>query len=224
LKRTKDEDIFEEIEDPTEEVEELTSHVPRFRDDDLDDEFEDPDALEDAEELERRRAKYSELKKVDKIFNNSYNMGQVAGEEIEEPRSNTPIRLDTSSPDYHMYDRDQHSDYIDNAITQIDIHEFVSKSDEVQAILGPDPDKKKFNKTEVNDLFLIIKEGVSKGAKSSVFVSPIHVLDSISSLTGLEYKKLFDMMIYENKEILLLELDKKYTFLDKPAADTKMYE
>lgn len=223
MKKTKDEDIFEEIEDPTEEVEELISHVPRFRDD-IDDEFEDPDLLEDAEELERRRAKYSELKKVDKIFNNSYNMGQVAGEEIEEPRSNTPIRLDISSPNYHMYDRDQHSNYIDNSIIQIDIHEFVSKSSEVQAILGPDSNKKKFNKTEVNDLFLMIKDGVSKGDKSSVFVSPIHVLDSISSLTGLEYKKLFDMMIYENKEILLIELDKQYTFLDKPAADTKMYE
>jgi hypothetical protein len=131
--------------------------------------------------------------------------------------------LDSSSPDYHLYDREQYSDHIDNRITQVDIDAFVSKSKEIQAILSSDPDKKKFTKQEINDLFTIITAGVSKGETSSVFVSPIHVLDAVSGLTNMEYKKLFDALAYENKETLLLELNKKYGFLDKPSKNLKMF-
>jgi hypothetical protein len=39
----------------------------------------------------------------------------------------------------------------------------------------------------------------------------------------MEYKKLFDMLEYEHKETLLLELNKKYGFLDKPSKNFKMF-
>lgn len=178
---------------------------------------------EDADEMERRRVEYSRLRKNDKIFNNSYNMGQNLSEDEEEVRSHSEIKLDSSSPDYHLYDRDQYSDHIDNTITQYDIDQFVSGSDKIQAILGDQPDKRKFTKPEINELFQLITIGVSKGEDTSVFVSPIHILDAISSLTCMEYKKLFDMLTYEHKEILLLELNKKYGFLDKPSKNLKMF-
>lgn len=179
---------------------------------------------EDPVELERRRTEYARLRKNDKIFNNSYNMGQTSSDEDEgDVRSHSEIKLDSSSPDYHLYDRDQYSDHIDNKITQYDIDQFVSTSDEIQAILGDQPDKRKFTKPEINELFQLITIGVSKGEDTSVFVSPIHILDAISSLTCMEYKKLFDMLTYEHKEILLLELNKKYGFLDKPSKNLKMF-
>ena len=179
---------------------------------------------EDPVELERRRTEYSRLRKNDKIFNNSYNMGQNLSEEDEsESRSHTEIKLDPSSPDYHLYDREKYSDHIDNKITQYDIDQFVSGSSETLAILGDQPDKRKFTKPEVNELFQLITVGVSAGKDTSVFVSPIHILDAISSLTCMEYKKLFDMLTYEHKEILLLELNKKYGFLDKPSKNLKMF-
>ena len=89
--------------------------------------------------------------------------------------------------------------------------------------MGPEPAKKKFIKSEINDLFKIILNGVSVGESASVFVSSIHVLDTISALTCMEYKKLFDMLIYDNKEILLIELNKKYSFLDKSSKNLKMF-
>ena len=150
-------------------------------------------------------------------------MGQNLSEDDEDSRSSSEIKLDASSPDYHLYDRDQYSDHMDDKITQYDIDQFVIESREIQAILGDQPDKRKFNKTEINDLFVLILNGVSRGQKSSVFVSPIHVLDAISSLTTMEYKKLFDMLTYEHKEMLLLELNKKYGFLDKPSKNLKIF-
>lgn len=220
MKKDKDEDIFEEPEDDlTDSVMELEG--PSFLDpEDLEEEQID----EEAEETERRRVAYSALKKNDKIFNNSYTMGHPTGEEPEETRAHTEIRIDPGSPDYQLYDRDQHSDFVDNSITQIDIHEFVSNSTEVKEILGDDPDKKKFGKAEVNLLFEKILAGVRVGKHASSFVNPVHVFDSISSLTGLEYKKLFDMLKYENKEILLLELDGKYHILDKSSKEFRIYE
>jgi hypothetical protein len=205
-----DEDTFEEpeVDDLPAELGDIQSFIPES------DQDEDQDDIDDSEELDRRKTAYSELKKVDKIFNNSYIMGLPNGEDQEDPKPRGDIRLDVSSPDYHLYDRDQHSDHVDNSIIQVDIHNFVSTSTAVQLILGDD-DKKKFTKDEVNTLFELIRNGVSHGEKASAFVSAIHVLDSISSLTRLEYKKLFDMCKYENKEILLLELDTKYHFLDK---------
>ena len=217
MKKKKNEELFEDL--GFEEQDQLAD------DDEEDSSFElyDVDEEEDPAELERRRTEYAKLRKNDKIFNNSYNMGQNLSEDEEDSRSSSEIKLDASSPDYHLYDRDQYSDHMDDKITQYDIDQFVIESREIQAILGDQPDKRKFNKTEINDLFVLILNGVSRGQKSSVFVSPIHVLDAISSLTTMEYKKLFDMLTYEHKEMLLLELDKKYGFLDKPSKNLKIF-
>jgi hypothetical protein len=176
---------------------------------------------DDPIELERRKQKYSTLRKTDKIFNNSYNMGQ--NEQSDDSKYNSTIKVDVGSSHYQMYDRDQYSDHIDNTITQRDIDNFISASDEIRAIVGDKPEKRKFTKIEVNDLFKLISTGVASGDHTSFFVSPIHVLDAISSLTNMEYKKLFDMLTYDYKETLLLELNKKYGFLDKPSKNLKMF-
>jgi hypothetical protein len=49
------------------------------------------------------------------------------------------------------------------------------------------------------------------------------VLDAISITVAMDYKKLFDMLSYENKEVLLLELNTKYGFLDKIMKSNKMF-
>ncbi len=212
-------DAIDEVEQE-ELPDELTG--PSMLEDDTSDSDEDFDD-EDSDELERRKSAYSELKKADKIFNNSYTMGLTTGDEPEEIRSHGEIKLDISSPDYHLYNKEQHAEHVDNAIIQVDIDKFVSASPEIKAILGNDV-KKKFNKAEINLLFDLIGAGVRSGNTASSFVTSIHVLDAISSLTRLEFKKLFDMCTYENKEILLLELDNTYHFLDKPATNHKIYE
>lgn len=176
---------------------------------------------DDPIEIARRKNRYASLRKSDKIFNNSYNMGSNSSD--EDSRSSMNIKVDISSPHYHLYDRDHYSDHIDDTITQYDIDKYISESDEVRAILGNTTEKRKFTKIEINDLFRIITAGVKTGEHSSFFVSPIHILDSISSLTNMEYKKLFDMLEYDHKETLLLELNKKYGILDKPSRNLKMF-
>lgn len=177
---------------------------------------------DDPIEIERRKSKYATLRKTDKIFNNAYNMGQSNSGE-EEVRASNNIKVDSSSPHHHLYDRDKYSDHIDDTITQYDIDKYISNSDEIKAILGDSTEKRKFTKDEVNLMFKVISEGVKVGEHASFFVSPIHILDSISSLTNMEYKKLFDMLSYDYKETLLLELNKKYGFLDKPSKNLKMF-
>lgn len=187
--------------------------------------LDDPNESEDAAELERRKTAYSTLKKDDKIFNNSFNMG-TAVDEHSDTRGRNEIRIDPGSSEYNFYDKDKHSDFIDEAITNFDITSFVQSCSRIQEILKQPDDgsKKKFTKIEINEMFDLVKNGVSTGSQSSVFVNAIHILDSISALTSLEYKKLFDMLKYENKELLLLELDKKYQFLNRAPKDFKMYE
>jgi hypothetical protein len=214
MKRSKNTEQFEDLgfedQDNISDDDNFDSYVPI----DLADE-------DDPIELERRKQMYSSLRKTDKIFNNSYNMGQ--NDSGEDSKYNSSIKVDVGSSHYQLYDRDQYSDHIDNTITQRDIDNFVSSSEEILAILGDKPDKRKFTKIEVNHLFALITEGVASGEHASFFVSPIHVLDTISSLTNMEYKKLFDMLSYDYKETLLLELNKKYGFLDKPSKNFKMF-
>jgi len=215
MKKQKDEPLFDDLgfdEEHTNDEDDFTN-------------VEDFDATGDVdpEETERRRVEYARLRKTDKIFNNSYNIGLSSAEEDPGVRANSGIKLESGSSYHSLYDRDQFSDHVDNSIIQYDINNFISGTPAVLEVLGDNPEKKKFTKPEINFLFNSIVMGVTHGENSSAFVSPIHVLDTISSMTNTEYKKLFDMLEYEHKETLLLELNKKYGFLDKPSKNLKMF-
>lgn len=195
-----------------------------FEDDEIEDDFEDSD--EDPAELERRRARYAELKKDDKIFNNTYNMGYENGDEDgydESDSKSREIRVDASSPDYFMYDREQYSEYVDQGIIQKEIFTFIQGSKEINELLGPEPEKKKFVKQEINSLFEILCNNLIGSNNLNYFITPIYVLDAISVTISTDYKKIFDMLSYENKEVLLLELNSKYGFLDKLTKSNKMF-
>lgn len=210
--------------------EDFNSSVPHddeflFEEDDLLDDHLLTDEYDD-DELERRRAAYADLKKNDKIFNNTYNFGLDSSEEDDDslPRpSSSEIKLDSGSPDYHMYDPEKFSDNLDLKIVQRDIYEFIQTNQRVKAIIGDEPDKKKFTKAEINEVFEILNLGLTSGATGNVFINSIHVLDSISSLINMEYKKIFDQLTYDNKEILLVELNNKYGFLDNTGKNYKIF-
>lgn len=213
-----------EIEQPEAEVFDMDDNDHLFGDDELDHSTVDEEYDED--EIERRKVAYRGLKRNDKIFGNTYNTGlDYSGEEEDSQAKGSAgeIKLDSSSPDYHLQDSEKYLEHVDLKIVQRDIHNFMSTNKEVITILGDDPEKKKFSKSEINQLFNIVLTGLTTGEHNSQFVSPIYVLDSISSSVNMEYKKLFDMMAYENKELLLLELNKKYGFLDSVGKNYKMF-
>ena len=189
---------------------------------------EDSEQLNDAlgydeGELERRRVAYKDLKKTDKIFNNTYNVGFETNDEDDDPRktNSAAIRIDAGAAEYSMYDPRTYAEHVDLKIVQRDIHEFMVSNDVINSILSNDPEKKKFTKIEINSLFETLKTGLI--TSSNHFISPIHILDSISTSTNMEYKKIFDMLTYENKEILLIELNKSYNILDSMGKNYKMF-
>lgn len=182
---------------------------------------------EDPAELERRRARYAELKKDDKIFNNTYNMGYENPMDEDEPDDNArggrEIKVDSSSPDFFLYDQEKYSEYVDAQIIQKEIFGYIAGNDEINQILGSEPEKKKFVKAEINQLFTLLCKNLISRNNRNYFITPIYVLDAISITVSMDYKKLFDMLSYENKEVLLLELNSKYGFLDKIAKSNKMF-
>lgn len=206
------------------EIEELGLENNGF-DEEFDEYDGDPD--EDPAELERRRTRYAELKKDDKIFNNTYNMGYETpmdeADSDENSRGGREIRVDSSSPDYFLYDPDKYSEHIDTQIIQREIFNFIADHTEINRILGSEPEKKKFVKAEINELFSILCKYLITKNHRNYFITPIYVLDAISITVAMDYKKLFDMLSYENKEVLLLELNSKYGFLDKIAKSNKMF-
>lgn len=193
---------------------------------DFDDQY-DELSDEDPAELERRRARYAELKKDDKIFNNTYNMGYENPMDEDEPDDNArggrEIKVDSSSPDFFLYDQEKYSEYVDAQIIQKEIFGYIAGNDEINQILGSEPEKKKFVKAEINQLFTLLCKNLISRNNRNYFITPIYVLDAISITVSMDYKKLFDMLSYENKEVLLLELNSKYGFLDKIAKSNKMF-
>ncbi len=211
-----------------ESIDETRELDPESYFDEVSDDYHDYDFDEedDDAELERRRTKYAELKKDDKIFNNTYNMGyenQEDEDDSENVRGAKDIRVDPSSPNFFMYDQDKYSEYVDSQIIQKEIFAYIANSSELNAILGTDPEKKKFVKTEINEIFTILCTNLITKNNRNYFITPIYVLDAISVTVSMDYKKLFDMLSYENKEVLLLELNTKYGFLDRLTKSNKMF-
>lgn len=212
---------------------ENTDGLDEIIDDQLDDiiDNDDPHILTedyDDDELARRKTAYTELKRNDKIFNNTYTMGYESDEYDDSEficSGSSEIKLESGSREYELYASSNTTDHLDYDIIQRDIDEYIKASPEVQDILGNDPDTKKFNKSEINLLFnLIYSNFCLTSYSSNNFVSGIYILDSISSITNIDYKKLFDQLEYENKEILILELNSKYEFLDNINKNFKMFE
>lgn len=172
---------------------------------------------EDADEEERRHAAHQIKKKNDKIFNNSYNMGDGPEQEY----NGKGIKLSQSHNESHLHDPERYRDHLDFQIVQRDIYNVIEASPEIIKIVSSEPNKKKYSKQEINLIFSILKRKLYGGKNHSVFVSPIFILEAISSLTMLEYRKLFDMLEYEYKEDLLEELDQKYGILENNTFRTK---
>ena len=218
-------ELTDDFLDDSDDIAEELSISGKDRDDRLVSSYlDDPTDEDRISELERRKEAYSILKKDDKIFNNSYNMGTIS-DEMDDSFVRTEIKVDPGSAEYDQYNKDRQSDFVDNIIMSSDISNFIDNSELILEILKEPEDgsKKKFTKIEINEIFDELRKYLIDSHNSNAFVNSIHILDTISSLTNLEYKKLFDMLTYENKENLLIELDKKYSFLNK-SPKNQMYE
>ena len=186
------------------------------------DDSEEIDSAEDSEIDDGDEARYQQhlkLKREDKIFNNSWNSGDGGSDEIYQ---NNGIRLDPSHTDSHLLDAASFDRYTDKMIIERDLNN-IALADEVMIGLMEIPSQgRKFTKPELNLAFSRLCELVRTNRKTT-FIGPIDVLDFVSMIAQLDFKRLFESMEYEHKEVLLLELNNKFGILDGKVRFKKLF-
>jgi len=187
-----------------EEYHESQSEFEEFEE--FDEESSESDEEEgDEEEAEARRNKHAILKKNDKIFNNSYNTGD--GIQRDDYHSQE-IRLSPAYSDSYLQESDGYTDRLGLSVVQTELDAVYKRNPKLLEIIGNE--KRKFSKTDVNFVFNVLL----KELNNSIFANSIHVLDAVCNLLQIEYKKAFDMLDYEFKEILVSDLDDQFGVLN----------
>ena len=186
------------------------------------DDSEEIDSADDSEIDDGDEARYQQhlkLKREDKIFNNSWNSGDGGSDEIYQ---NNGIRLDPSHTDSHLLDAASFDRYTDKMIIERDLNN-IAQADEIMIGLMEIPSQgRKFTKPELNLAFARLCELVRINRKTT-FIGPIDVLDFVSMIAQLDFKRLFESMEYEHKEVLLLELNNKFGILDGKVRFKKLF-
>ena len=186
------------------------------------DDSEEIDSAEDSEIDDGDEARYQQhlkLKREDKIFNNSWNSGDGGSDEIYQ---NNGIRLDPSHTDSHLLDAASFDRYTDKMIIERDLNNIALADEIMIGLMEISSQGRKFTKPELNLAFSRLCELVRTNRKTT-FIGPIDVLDFVSMIAQLDFKRLFESMEYEHKEVLLLELNNKFGILDGKVRFKKLF-
>jgi hypothetical protein len=187
---------------------------------DEDDEIGQVDHESIDDEDEARYQQHLKLKREDKIFNNSWNSGEGVSDEMYH---NTGIRLDPGHTDSHLLDGASYDKYMDKVIIERDLNN-IAINDEILVKLMDITmvDGRKFTKPEINLAFSRLCDLVRENNKTT-FIGPIDVLDFVSMISQMDFKRLFESLEYEYKEVLLLELNNKFGILDGKVRFKKLF-
>lgn len=167
------------------------------------------DALDNAQEISIRE---------DKVFNNSYyngdNLKDSAEYEFSKKISISHDYSDAYLKDIYDYEEELESKFILDVI-----FEFIKTDSQISQyadLLTSDPaiSKIKFSKEEINLIFNRVHDNLDITSHGIRFYSPIYILEVISSMSTLDYKKIFDLLETDIQQLLVVELNKKYKFLD----------
>lgn len=180
----------------------------------IDEEFETPEDSEDLDESPDEPAVHKE----DKIFNNRYNVGEALVEG-EEQFYSSRISVASDYADSYLKDLYDYESNLEAKSIVESLFAFIRQDRDLSLLLQRAEEKQsvskvKFSRDEINFFFERINSNFEVQPDSSIFYSPIYILEILSSISSIEYRKLFDMLETEYQEILLVELNKKYRFLD----------
>lgn len=154
----------------------------------------------------------------DKIFNNSYYNGDNL-KDSEEYEFSKKISISSDYSDNYLKDVYEYEEELESKFILDIIFSFL-KADEVLSKYVSNLSttsnvwKVKFSKDDINLIFTRVHENLDGAAYGISFYSPIYIIEAISSISSMEYKKIFDLLDTDIQEILLIELNKKYQFLD----------
>jgi len=163
-------------------------------------------------------------KREDKIFNNRYNQGDGLKDPDEYEYSRT-IQVDAGYSKSYLNDLYDYENNVEYKIFLEHIFKIIKQDKELDEMISEkDGTRNKFNKDEINFIFEKINALLENDKEYETFSNPIYILEAISNITAMDYKKIFDFLEYSYKEILLSELNKKYKFLDwKMNKNNKMF-
>jgi hypothetical protein len=187
-------------------------------DEEFDLSFDEFEPFENFEEPEEPETDEPGEPREDKIFNNRYNTGEGL-DESEEYQFSKNISVSEDYSDAYLKDLYDYENELDLKVVLDFIFKEFSEDPEINKIFeiskeGFNQKKIKISKNQLNFVFTKLHEKISKNNSGYIFYSPIYILEVISSVASLEYKKLFDMLNTDNQEILLIELNEKYLFLE----------
>lgn len=181
--------------------------------------LEDP-FVEDDEKLDP-------VQREDKIFNNRYHTGEVL-KDSDEYEFSRKISVSADYSDNYLKDVYEYEEHLESKFILDAIFDFL-KNDEILSKLlfistiDQPRIKAKFSKEEVNLIFNRVHENLDMSSTIVSFYSPIFILEAISSFSGFDYKKIFDALETDTQELLLIELNKKYKFLEGKMQKTKIH-
>ena len=157
---------------------------------------------------------YRKKRREDKIFNNRYNQGDGL-KDPDEYEYNKGIQVDSSYSNNYLNDIYDYENRIEYKLFLDHIFDLIKKDSEInELITEKEGTRDKFNKEEINFVFGKITNLVEENTEHETFSSHIYILEVISNITAMDYKKIFDFLDYSYRESLLTELNKKYNFLD----------
>ena len=157
---------------------------------------------------------YRKKRREDKIFNNRYNQGDGL-KDPDEYEYNKGIQVDISYSNNYLNDIYDYENRIEYKLFLDHIFDLIKKDSEInELITEKEGTRDKFNKEEINFIFGKITNLVEENTEHKTFSSYIYILEVISNITAMDYKKIFDFLDYSYRESLLTELNKKYNFLD----------
>ena len=159
-------------------------------------------------------------KREDKIFNNSYYHGDnLKGDDYN---FNTLLTACDRYSKSYLRDIYDPENSMQMKMIREEILKLLETNSRLQEILD-DNNNKKFNKQKINEIFEILHTHFTTKSQHQRFVNLIYIFDNISNLTGLKYNNLFDLLEYDYKEMLILELDKHYNVLNASKSNSKMF-
>lgn len=156
--------------------------------------------------------------KEDKIFNNRYNTGEGL-RDTGEYEFSKKISVSSDYSDSYLKDVYEYEENLETQFIMDGIFDTIKKDESLNKMVFHSIDnslvfKNKFAKDEISVIFNKIHTSLDEVGKNTTFYNPIYVLEAISSFSGFDYKKIFDALDTDAQELLLVELDKKYNFLD----------
>lgn len=186
--------------------------------------------MTDGEKEKLRRQKI----KDDKIFNNGYK--QADGFRDEEYEYTQSITVNSNYADSYLKDVYEYEETLDYNIGLTKIFKLIEDSKELSSLLCKlDSNQKlKLSKEEINWAFSKILEAMENTTieedNGESFYNPIYVIEALSSILNInssnpikDYKKIFDCLDAEIQGELIVELNKKYQFLEGKMNKRRIY-